>query len=261
MRPLSWDSWVTSRLDRLEHEGLMRRMRPADRTSARTVRREGRDLVNFSSNDYLGLSQHPAVMAGAQRDLRKGSGASASRLMTGTDFDYVALESALAFFKGTEAALVFGSGYLANIGTIPALAGHGDAVFSDRLNHASIVDGILLSGAAVRRYRHNDMDDLEQMLRDHRGTGRKLIVTETLFGMDGDFAPLARIVELKNQFGAALMVDEAHAVGVIGPQGRGLAHELGLVRRGRRSHGDLQQGPRPLRRIRRRQVGPGSNTW
>jgi 8-amino-7-oxononanoate synthase len=229
VRTLSdWDSWVSSRLDRLERDGLMRRLRPADHTSARTVRREGPELVNFSSNDYLGLSRHPAVMAGSERDLRKGAGATASRLMAGTDYDYVALENAVAFFKGTEAALVFGSGYLANVGTIPALVGHGDAVFSDRLNHASIVDGMLLSGAAVRRYRHNDMEDLEQMLREHRGTGRKLIVTETLFGMDGDLAPLEEIVELKNRYGAALMVDEAHATGVYGPQGRGWAHQLGL---------------------------------
>jgi 8-amino-7-oxononanoate synthase len=230
VRPLSaWDVWIDSRLERLEGEGLMRRLQPGDRTGASHVWREGRDLVNFSSNDYLGLSVHPAVMAGAERDLRKAAGATASRLMTGTDFDYVALENAVAFFKGTEAALVFGSGYLANAGTIAALAGHGDAVFSDRLNHASIVDGILLSGAAIRRYRHNDMDDLEQMLREHRGTGRKLIVTETVFGMDGDRAPMERLVELKNSYRAALMVDEAHATGVLGPQGRGLAHELGVA--------------------------------
>lgn len=229
MRALSdWDPWISSRLDRLENDGLMRRLRPADHTSARTVRRDGPEMVNFSSNDYLGLSQHPAVMAGAERDLRKGTGATASRLMAGTDYDYVALENAVAFFKGTEAALVFGSGYLANIGTIPALVRHGDAVFSDRLNHASIVDGILLSGAAVRRYPHNDMEYLERLLKEHRGTGRKLIVTETLFGMDGDLAPLEQIVELKNRYGAALMIDEAHAVGVYGPQGRGLAHQLGL---------------------------------
>ncbi|CAN5763343.1 8-amino-7-oxononanoate synthase [soil metagenome] len=229
MRPLSeWESWVSSRLDRLERDGLKRRISPADRTSARTVRREGPELVNFSSNDYLGLSRHPAVLAGAERDLRKGAGATASRLMAGTDYDYVALENAVAFFKRTEAALVFGSGYLANIGTIPALVGRRDAVFSDRLNHASIVDGIRLSGAAAYRYRHNDMQELEQMLREAPEGGRKLIVTETLFGMDGDLAPLERIVDLKNRYGAALMIDEAHATGVLGPQGRGLAHQFGL---------------------------------
>lgn len=229
MRPLNdWDSWVSSRLDRLGNRGLMRRIRPADRTGPRTVWSEGRDLVNFSSNDYLGLSQHPAVLAGAQRDLGKGAGATASRLMVGTDFDYQALENAVAFFKGTEAALVFGSGYLANIGAIPALVGRDDSVFSDRLNHASIVDGIRLSGARVYRYRHNDTQDLERMLREAGGGGRRLIVTETLFGMDGDLAPLTTIVELKNRYGAALMIDEAHAVGVLGPQGRGVAHLLGV---------------------------------
>lgn len=228
MRPLSdWDSWVSSKLDRLEREGLLRRLNPGDRVSARTVRRDRGELVNFCSNDYLGLSQHPAVLAGAERDLRNGAGATASRLMAGTDYDYVALENAVAFFKGTQAALVFGSGYLANLGAIPALVGRGDAVFSDRLNHASIVDGIRLSGATAFRYRHNDMDELEQMLRDSPGE-RNLIVTETLFGMDGDLAPLDKIVELKNRYGAALMIDEAHATGVIGPQGRGWAHQLGV---------------------------------
>lgn len=232
MCPLSdWDDWVSSRLDRLERQGLMRRVRPADRTGPRTVAREGRELVNFSSNDYLGLSRHPGVMAAAERDLQKGTGATASRLMAGTDYDYVALESAVAFFKGTEAALVFGSGYLANVGTIPALVGRHDAVFSDRLNHASIVDGIQLSGARAYRYRHNDMDELEQMLAGVEGAERKLIVTETLFGMDGDLAPLERIVELKERYGAALMVDEAHAVGVFGPQGRGWAHAVGVADR------------------------------
>ncbi len=232
MRPLSdWDDWVSSKLDRRERDGLMRTLRPVERTGARTVCKDGRDLLNFSSNDYLGLSQHPAVLAGAQRDLQKGTGATASRLMAGTDHDYVALENAVAFFKGTEAALVFGSGYLANVGTIPALVGRHDAVFSDRLNHASIVDGIRISGARSFRYRHNDVEDLERLLRQAEGEGaeHKLIVTETLFGMDGDFAPLAGIVDLKNRYGAALMVDEAHAVGVFGPQGRGWAHELGLA--------------------------------
>jgi 8-amino-7-oxononanoate synthase len=232
VRSLSdWDDWISSKLDRLERDGLMRRLRPGDRTGPRTVSREGRELVNFSSNDYLGLSQHPGVMAAAERDLQKGTGSTASRLMAGTDYDYAALENAVAFFKGTEAALVFGSGYLANVGTIPALVGRHDAVFSDRLNHASIVDGIRISGARVYRYRHNDVADLEQMLADSHGVERKLIVTETLFGMDGDLAPLERIVELKERYGAALMVDEAHAVGVLGPQGRGWAHGAGVADR------------------------------
>ncbi|HEX2180105.1 MAG TPA: 8-amino-7-oxononanoate synthase [Actinomycetota bacterium] len=232
MRPLSnWDDWISSKLDRLERDGLMRRLRPGDRTGPRTVARDGRELVNFSSNDYLGLSQHPGVLAAAERDLQKGTGATASRLMAGTDHDYTALENAVAFFKGTEAALVFGSGYLANVGTIPALVGRHDAVFSDRLNHASIVDGIRLSGAQMFRYRHNDVAELQQMLDECRDAKRKLIVTETLFGMDGDLAPLERIVELKERYGAALMVDEAHAVGVLGPQGRGLAHAAGVADR------------------------------
>jgi 8-amino-7-oxononanoate synthase len=232
VRSLSdWDDWISSKLDRLERDGLMRRLRPGDRTGPRTVARDGRELVNFSSNDYLGLSQHPGVLAAAERDLQKGTGATASRLMAGTDHDYTALENAVAFFKGTEAALVFGSGYLANVGTIPALVGRHDAVFSDRLNHASIVDGIRLSGARMFRYGHNDVAELERMLGECRDAKRKLIVTETLFGMDGDLAPLERIVELKERYGAALLVDEAHAVGVLGPQGRGLAHAAGVADR------------------------------
>lgn len=230
MCPLTeWDAWVDSRLERLEGDGLLRRIRPADRTGPRTVSRDGPELINFSSNDYLGLSLHPGVLAAAERDLRKGGGATASRLMAGTDYDYTALEASVAFFKGTEAALVFGSGYLANIGTIPALVDRHDAVFSDRLNHASIVDGIKLSGARMYRYRHNDPADLERQLQEADVGGRKLIVTETLFGMDGDLAPLERIVDLKKRYGAALMIDEAHATGVLGPQGRGYAHQLGLA--------------------------------
>lgn len=230
MCPLTdWDAWVASRLDRLEGDGLLRRLRPVERTGPRTVRRDGPELINFSSNDYLGLSLHPGVLAASQRDLRKGGGATASRLMAGTDYDYSALEDAVAFFKGTEAAAIFGSGYLANVGTIPALVGRHDAVFSDRMNHASIVDGIRLSGARMYRYRHCGMQDLEQQLRGAEVAGRKLIITESLFGMDGDLAPLERIVELKRRYGAALMIDEAHATGVLGPQGRGYAHELGLT--------------------------------
>lgn len=230
MRSLTgWDGWIVSQLDRLERDGLLRSLKPGERLSARTVERDGRELVNFSSNDYLGLSQHPALLAGAQRDLQKGAGATASRLMAGNDYDYAALEAAVAFFKSTEAALVFGSGYLANLGIIPALAGRHDAVFSDRLNHASIVDGIRLSGARLYRYRHNDLGDLERQLKEAGGSGRKLIVTESLFGMDGDPAPLEGIVELKHRHGAALMIDEAHATGVLGPEGRGLAHQLGLA--------------------------------
>ena len=238
MRPLSdWDGWIRSRLDHLERDGLLRNLKPLDRVGTRTVWRGGRELVNFSSNDYLGLSQHPAVLAGAQRDLRKGSGATASRLMAGTDHDYVALEAALAYFKGTEAALVFGSGYLANVGILPALAGRHDAVFSDRLNHASIVDGVRISGARLYRYRHNDAVDLERLLEEAGGVKRKVIVTETLFGMDGDLAPLERIVELKQRYGAALVVDEAHATGVLGPKGRGWVHAAGLAR-----HVDIHMG-------------------
>lgn len=224
-----WDGWIGERVARLRADSLLREPRPLDRTSARTVLRDGRELVNFASNDYLGLARHPALLAASQRDLRKGAGSTASRLMAGTDHDYAALEDALAWFKGTDSALVFGSGYLANIGTIPALVGRHDTVFVDRLNHASIVDGARISGAHIMRFSHLDMQELDRLLGEAPVSGRKLIVTESLFGMDGDFADLEQLVALKQRHRAALMLDEAHSVGVYGPQGRGWAHAEGLA--------------------------------
>jgi 8-amino-7-oxononanoate synthase len=197
------------------------------------IAEDGRRLLNLSSNDYLGLASHPAVAEAAARAARRGSGATASRLIVGTDPAYAALEEKLADFQGAEAALVFGSGYLANVGVISCLVGLGDAVFSDSLNHASIIDGCRLSRATIHRFAHRDVDELEAMLRqaERDGARRKLIVTETVFSMNGDVAPLAEIVELKERYGASLFVDEAHADGVFGPHGEGFAHELGVADR------------------------------
>jgi 8-amino-7-oxononanoate synthase len=228
--PRDWEAHLDHELRRLEGEGLLRSLVPVERAEPPYVVRNGRRLVSFASNDYLGLASHPRLAEAAAASLPRGSGATASRLISGGDLHYTELEGRIARFQLTEAALVFGSGYLANVGVIAALAGRGDAIFADKLNHASAVDGGRLSGATLFRYPHLDMDALESMLAEagRRSGGRKLIVTETLFGMNGDLAQLERLVELKQRYGAALMVDEAHAVGVFGPRGEGYAYELGL---------------------------------
>ena len=227
----AWDAFLADELARRDDAGLLRTLRPLERDGCWVVAEGGRRLLDLSSNDYLGLSCHPTVVDAAARAARRRSGATASRLIVGTDGRYAALEEKLADFQGTEAALVFGSGYLANVGAISCLVGPEDAVLSDSLNHASIIDGCRLSRAAIHRYEHRDLDQLEAMLRraEQAGARRKLIVTETVFSMSGDVAPLAEIVELKGRYGAALLVDEAHADGVFGPRGEGYAHELGVA--------------------------------
>ncbi|MFA6498569.1 MAG: 8-amino-7-oxononanoate synthase [Desulfurivibrionaceae bacterium] len=190
---------------------------------------EDRELLDFSSNDYLALAEHPALIAAAQQALsRFGTGSGAARLMSGDLAVHHELEEAVALLKGKEAALTFGNGYMANIGIIPALVGRHDLIFSDRLNHASIHDGCRLSGARVVRFRHNDFNHLEDLLRDKRGAGTALIVVESLYSMDGDRCPLPELVELKERFGCLLMVDEAHATGVFGLHGGGLIEEGGV---------------------------------
>ena len=193
------------------------------------VRLGGRVLLNLSSNDYLGLSQDPRLINAAQKAAaRWGAGAGASRLVAGHLALHREVEAELAAFKGTEAAVIFSTGYMANLGVISALAGPGDTIFCDKLNHASIYDGIKLSGAGLARFPHRDMNRLEDFLQK-AGTGRRLIVTDSVFSVDGDLAPLKDLVELKERYGAVLMVDEAHATGVLGPGGAGLAEELGLT--------------------------------
>jgi 8-amino-7-oxononanoate synthase len=195
------------------------------------VRVDGRVLLNLSSNDYLGLSQDPRLIKAAREAAaRWGVGAGASRLVVGHLALHEEVEARLAAFKGTEAAVIFSTGYMANLGVISALARLGDTVFCDRLNHASIYDGIKLSGAGLARFPHRDLNRLEDRLRK-AGTGRRLIVTDSIFSVDGDLAPLQGMVALKDRYGAALMVDEAHATGVLGPQGAGLAEALGLTSR------------------------------
>jgi 8-amino-7-oxononanoate synthase len=225
----AWEEDLARALAEREEQGLLRTLRPYRRLrGAKVLTPEGRELLDLSSNDYLGLASHPALAEAAARAARaSGTGGRASRLIVGDDPAYHELEGRLAEHKGADAALVLGSGYAANVGVIPALAGPGDALFSDRLNHASIVDGCRLSRAEVHRYRHCDLDHLEDLLRSSPAR-RRLIVTDTVFSMDGDVAPLRELVELKELYGAALMVDEAHAAGVFGPHGEGLAHEVGV---------------------------------
>ena len=188
-----------------------------------TVRVQGREVAQFCSNDYLGLAGHPALREAAIRATSElGVGAGASRLVSGTTPLHVKLEDRLARFCGAPAALLFSTGYHANVGAISALAGAGDVVFSDALNHASIIDGCRLSRARVYVYPHSDPDALEGLLRTHRGRGRALIVTDALFSMDGDPAPVRALRSLADRFEAALYVDEAHGLGVLGPRGRGL---------------------------------------
>jgi 8-amino-7-oxononanoate synthase len=196
----------------------------------RTLRVADAALLNFAANDYLGLARHPALIAAAQEATAKhGAGAGASRLVTGTDAAVLALEQELAAWKEKEAALVFSSGFAAALGTIPALVGKGDTVILDKLSHASLIDGARLSGATVRTFPHNDLARLESMLQKTASPEtRTLIVTESIFSMDGDAARLREIVELKDRFGAWLLIDEAHATGLYGPTGAGLIAETGL---------------------------------
>lgn len=223
------DGELTEALARLEQDSLYRRLRVIDSAHGAEVESGGRRMLMFSSNNYLNLAAHPAVKRAALETIERfGVGAGASRLVAGSLEPLHRLEQSLARFKKVEAALVFGSGYLANMGAITALVGPGDTIFSDELNHASLIDGCRLSKATLKVFRHRDAGHLKVLLEDSDRAGRRLIVTDSVFSMDGDLAPLTDIVELARGFGAAVMIDEAHGVGVFGPGGAGLAAELGL---------------------------------
>jgi 8-amino-7-oxononanoate synthase len=225
-------SWIDDELAKLESQHLRRRLQTRSGRQAAEIEIDGQRLVNFGSNDYLGLASDPRLASAAVAACEKfGWGSGASPLITGYSELHQQLETRLAEFMGREAALVFTSGFAANVGTIATLASRDDAIFADAKNHASLIDGCRLSRAAIHVYPHADIDRLAQMLRDSRPTGRRLIVTDSLFSMDGDLAPLDRLAELADQYGAMLMVDEAHAVGVFGTQGRGVAEYLGVADR------------------------------
>lgn len=220
---------IQMRLAELADLGLERRMRLVQGPQGPQVLLDGKPVLLLCSNNYLGLAAHPQIrQAAAHAALELGVGSGASRLISGTMGVHGELELQLAEFVGTEACVLFGSGYLANMGVIGALVGRGDVVFSDELNHASIVDGCRLSRAQVVVYRHLDLEHLGSMLREHRTAGRRLIVTDSVFSMDGDLAPLPELVELARAHRARLMVDEAHAIGALGPGGRGAAAAAGL---------------------------------
>jgi 8-amino-7-oxononanoate synthase len=228
----SWDAWLERGRRERAHADLERTLTPTAGGAETWAERDGRRLLNLSSNNYLGLATDPCLLEAAARGAGRAAGAGSSRLVAGHDPAYQALEEKLAAFKGTERALVLGSGFLANVGTIAALLDRDCAVISDRLNHASIVDGCRLSGAQILRYEHCDLDDLERQLeRAAQRASRVLVVTDTVFSMDGDVAPLAEIVELKERYGAALMVDDAHGAGVLGVEGQGAVHAAGLTGR------------------------------
>ena len=219
-------------LAQLEHRHLLRKPRVIDSYDGPWVTIAGRSLLLMCSNDYLGLANHPSLVQAASAAMKLyGFGAGASRLVSGTSALHQELEDRIAQFKGTESAILFNSGYAANTGIIPALAGDGDIILSDGLNHASIIDGCRLSRALVAVYRHRDMSHLEDLLKKNGAAGRRLIVTDGVFSMDGDVAPLPDLVLLSEKYDALLMVDDAHATGVMGKTGRGTAEHFGFTGR------------------------------
>jgi glycine C-acetyltransferase/8-amino-7-oxononanoate synthase len=219
---------IADRLEELRDRGLHRRLRLIGGPQGPRVTLDGRPVLLLCSNNYLGLADHPRVRgAAAEAAMRWGTGAGASRLISGNMQPHRQLEERLAAFKGYESALLFGSGYLANTGTIAALADRGEIVFSDELNHASIIDGCRLSRAETFVYRHRDVEHLAWGLREAKGRAA-LIVTDGVFSMDGDLAPLEELAPLARDHGCRLMVDEAHATGTVGPGGRGSVAAAGL---------------------------------
>ena len=226
---IAMDEPFGAELDQLRARSLLRQLREIGSAQGPSVELVGQHLVNFSSNDYLGLAADERLRAAATHAIEKfGVGAGASRLVSGTQSPHVALERAIAKWKDVPAAIAFNSGYAAAVGTLPAVAGKNDVIVLDKLAHASLVDGARLSGASIRVFPHNHLGKLESHLewaRREKPEARIIIVTESVFSMDGDRAPLREIVELKTRFQALLLLDEAHAVGVIGPHGRGLAAE------------------------------------
>lgn len=223
-------SFFKDEIDRISRSGLYRSLLTIEPAANGRATINGKDAILLCSNNYLGLADHPALKkASIEAINRYGSGSGASRLVSGNMELHEILEARIAAFKGAEAAILFNSGYSANIGTIQAIAGRGDTIFSDRLNHASIVDGAVLSRARLVRYPHNDHQALRALLEKDKSAGRRLIVTDGLFSMDGDIAPLKELAAIKQEFNALLMVDEAHSASVMGHHGRGSADLLGVT--------------------------------
>ena len=221
-------------LKELEKKGLLRKLSFIESSVGSHVKIKGKDFINFSSNDYLNLSGHPEIVKAAITALKKyGFGSGSSRLLSGSRLPHKKLEERISAFKKTESALVFNTGYSANTGIIPAIAGSGDMILSDELNHASIVDGARLSKADVKIYRHRDMKHLEKLLNTFSLDGKSkdrqcLIVTDTVFSMNGDIATLKEIASLAENYNALLMIDDAHGTGVLGKNGRGGLEHFGI---------------------------------
>jgi len=225
-------------LDNLRKNKIFRELTVIEGAQGPRVRIKGREVINLSSNNYLGLNTHPKLKEAALKAIEKyGVGSGAVRTIAGTLDIHKKLEERIAEFKNTEAAILFQSGELANQGTIQSIMGKDDVIFSDRLNHASIIDGCRLSRAEIKAYPHKDMEVLENLLKDYKGTGKKLIVSDGVFSMDGDICPLPKIAELGEKYEAITMVDDAHASGVLGRNGRGTVDHFNL-------HGriDIQMG-------------------
>jgi len=220
--------FLESFLHKCDDSKRRRHLTALQKISPSRINIEGRDYINFSSNDYLALSHSESIKKAAKDAISiYGNGSTASRLVCGNHQLHMQLEQSLANWKGKEAALLFNSGFQANSGIIPAIADRKTLIFSDRLNHASIVDGIRLSGARHLRFRHADMEDLEKLLKKHaEDTCRKIVISETLFSMDGDYTDLQSLVQLTEKYDALLYLDDAHGSGVCGPNGRGPAHEI-----------------------------------
>lgn len=223
-------AWIEGSLKELEHAGLRRQPRTRESCQGRVIRFGKRELLNFGSNDYLGLAADSRIIQAASEAIhREGWGSGASPLICGRSISHAALESALAQFEGTEAALVFPTGFAANSGTINALVGPGDAVYCDKKNHASLLDGCRLSRADFRVFPHGDIDSLDRLLARPNKHRRRLVVTDSLFSMDGDLASLVQLVEICRRYSAMLLVDEAHATGIFGRLGRGVTEHFGVA--------------------------------
>ncbi len=221
--------WIEDEIAALKEAGLYNQIRVIESPMDGWVTINGRKLLNFCANNYLGLANHPRIRAAAQNAVsRYGVGPGAVRTIAGTMSLHIELENRLAEFKKAEACITFQSGFTANLATIPALVGRGDVIFSDRLNHASIIDGCRLSRAKIVAYEHNNVDDLQRQIEATTEYGRRLIVTDGVFSMDGDIAPLDKICEVAEAHDIMLMVDDAHGEGVLGNGGRGIVDHFGL---------------------------------
>jgi len=223
-------SWIKTEIDALKEAGLYNRIRTLSSPQGAWLEVDGKRVLNFCSNNYLGLANHPRIVQAAQDAVKRlGVGPAAVRSIAGTMDLHLELEQRLASFKGVESSITFQSGFTANLATIPALVGREDAIASDELNHASIIDGCRLSGARILRYTHCDPTDLERVLQENRDLyPRVLVITDGVFSMDGDIAPLDEIYEISRKYNAILMVDDAHGEGVLGKGGRGIVDHFGL---------------------------------